>query len=128
MPLSAKSGDFASSTVEGCIFESYIFSVPGEKRSNIASLVIVFKNLSYDREEIRKFFSFTITELQTNNFADIQTLAKILPNLYKGLCQKHIKIKISSIVTLEFDFDDKEKIKGDREEELVDSIKSDFWR
>ena len=42
MPMSAKEGDFASSTVQDILFESYIFTVPGEDRNNIASLVAIF--------------------------------------------------------------------------------------
>ena len=64
MPMSAKEGDYSSSTAEGIVFESYIFHVPGEERNNIASLIAVFDNSEYNRQSIRKFFSFTVTELQ----------------------------------------------------------------
>ncbi len=50
MPMSAKVGDYSSSTAEGVVFESYIFAVPGVKRNNIASLVAVFDTSEYNRQ------------------------------------------------------------------------------
>ncbi|MCF2143899.1 MAG: hypothetical protein K9W42_09380 [Candidatus Heimdallarchaeota archaeon] len=129
MPLSAKAGDFASSTVEGYQIECFIFSVPGEKRQNIASLVAVYDNPNYDRDTVRKFFSFTVTELQRYNMGDTNTFSKILPNMLEGLKKGKVKIKISSVVTLEFNFDDdSKKKKKDRGEEFLESVKGDIWR
>ncbi|MBD3190188.1 MAG: hypothetical protein GF308_06075 [Candidatus Heimdallarchaeota archaeon] len=128
MPLSAKDGDYASSTAGGCVFESYIFSIPGKRRRNIASLVVIFDKENYDRKTIRRFCSFTITELKKNNLADAETISEILPNLYNGLSERRMKIKISSVVTLSFDFDEKEQKDKKPEEKFVDSLKEDFWK
>jgi hypothetical protein len=128
MPMSAKEGDYSSSTAEGVIFESYIFAIHGEKRNNIASLIAVFENTSYNRESIRKFFQFTVKELQKHDYADTDTIKTILPNMYEGLERGHIKIKISSVVTIDFDFSYKEKKEKSREEEFVDSLKGDLWK
>ena len=127
MPMSAKEGDFASSTVDNAVFSGYIFSVPSQiGRDNIASLVAVYNDMKYDTEIIRKVFSFTISELKKYNVADIQTVEKILPNLFNGLADKELKIKISSIVTLEFDFKDKEE--KDLDEEAINSFGKEMWR
>jgi len=128
MPMSAKEGDYSSSTAEGIVFESYIFTVPGEERNNIASLIAVFDNSEYSRTSIRKFFSFTVAELQKNKLGDTNTIEKILPNMFDGLAKGHVKIKISSVVTLDFDFSHKEKKEKDRGEEFLDAIKDDMWR
>ena len=128
MPMSAKDGDFSSSTAEGVVFESYIFTVPGEDRNNIASLIAVFENSEYNRQSIRKFFSFTVAELQKHNYANTQTLETILPNMFDGLAKGHVKIKISSIVTLDFDFSYKGKDEKNREEEFVEKMTGDLWR
>jgi len=128
MPMSAKAGDYTSSTAENIVFESYIFTVPGEARNNIASLVAVFENTEYNRESIRKFFSFTVKELQKHNYADTKTFETILPNMYDGLAKGHVKIRISSVVTLDFDFSYKEKENKKREEEFVDAMKDDLWK
>jgi hypothetical protein len=128
MPMSAKEGDFASSTAEGVVFESYIFGVPGEDRGNIASLVAIYDKSNYDRENVRRFFSFTIAELKKHNVADTNTLTNILPNMYEGLTKGKVRIKISSVVTLDFDFEDKDKKEKDRGEEFLDSIQGDMWK
>jgi hypothetical protein len=49
-----------------------------------------------------------------------------MPNLFKGLCQERMKVKISSVISLEFDFtqDDNRK---DSADEFLDSLKSDMW-
>lgn len=127
MPFNAKNGDFASSTVDNAVFSGYIFSVPSQiGRDNIASLVAVYNDMKYDSEIIRKVFSFTISELKKYNVADIQTVEKILPNLFNGLADKELKIKISSIVTLEFDF--KEKEEEDPDEDAINSFGKEMWR
>lgn len=128
MPMSAKEGDFSSSTAEGCVFESYIFAVPGEQRTNIASLIAVYDNSEYNRQSIRKFFSFTVEELQKHKLGDTETFEKILPNMFDGLTKGHVKIKISSVVTLDFDFDYKEKKEKDRGEEFLEALKDDMWK
>jgi hypothetical protein len=128
MPMSAKEGDFSSSTAEGCVFESYIFTVPGEDRNNIASLVAVYDNSNYNRNDIRKFFTFTVTELQKHKLGDTNTFEKILPKMYDGLAKGRVKIKISSIVTLDFDFSYKNQKQKDRGEEFLESLKDDMWK
>lgn len=128
MPMSAKDGDFSSSTAEGCVFESYIFTVPGEDRNNIASLVAVYDNSEYNRNNIRKFFTFTVTELQKHKLGETKMFEQILPKMYEGLAKGRVKIKISSIVTLDFDFSNKEQKEKDRGEEFLESIKEDMWK
>ena len=128
MPMSAKEGDYSSSTAEDVVFESYIFAVPGEERNNIASLIAVFDTSEYNRQSIRNFFSFTVSELQKHKLSDTNTFEKILPNMYDGLAKGHVKIKISSVVTLDFDFSFKEKKEKDRGEEFLDAMKNDMWK
>ncbi|MBN1328149.1 MAG: hypothetical protein JXA54_01635 [Candidatus Heimdallarchaeota archaeon] len=128
MPLSSKEGDFASSTAQDCVFESYIFTVPGDQRNNIASLVAVFNNSHYNRDNVRKFFSFTVQELKKHNLGDTETFERILPNMFDGLTKGKVKIKISSVVSLDFDFEEEEKKPKDRGEELLDSLKGDMWK
>ncbi|MFW9923973.1 MAG: hypothetical protein ACFFDW_11875 [Candidatus Thorarchaeota archaeon] len=128
MPMSAKAGDYSSSTAENVVFESYIFTVPGEERNNIASLVAVFDNTKYNRDSIRKFFSFTVKELQKHNTADTKTFETILPNMFDGLTKGHVKIKISSVVTIDFDFSYNENADKKREDQFVDAMKDDLWK
>ncbi|NHJ46668.1 MAG: hypothetical protein FK733_02660 [Asgard group archaeon] len=127
MPFNAKNGDFSSSTLDNTVFSGFVFSVPSQVgRDNIASLVAVYNDMKYDTETIRKVFSFTISELKKYNVADIETVSKILPNLYNGLAEGQLKIKISSIVTLEFDF--KQKEEKDSDEDSINSFGKDLWR
>ena len=128
MPLSAKAGDYTSSTVEGCVFEGYIFTIPGEERNNIASIIAVYDNANYNRDSIQKFFTFTVSELKKHRLNDTDTFKKILPNMYEGLSKGKVKIKISSVVTLDFDFTSDEKKEKDRGEEFLDSLKEDMWK
>lgn len=127
MPLGAKDGDFTSNTIGETVFSGYVFSLPTrEGRDNIASLVAVYDNMRYDREAIRKLFSFTITELRKHNLVELQTIEKILPKLYTGLIEGHVKVKISSVVTLEFDFKREEEI--DKDQEALNGFKKDAWK
>ncbi|MFW9923331.1 MAG: hypothetical protein ACFFDW_08615 [Candidatus Thorarchaeota archaeon] len=127
MPMSAKEGDFTSSTADDTVFSGYIFSVPSQTgRDNIASLVAVYNDMKYDSEILRKVFNFTITELKKKNLADIDTVQKILPNLYSGLEEGQFKIKISSVVTLEFDI--KGKDEKDKDQEALNGFGKDLWK
>ena len=127
MPMSAKDGDFSSATVDNAVFSGYVFSVPSEVgRDNIATLIAVYNDMKYDSEVIRKVFSFTVDELKKKNLADIQTITKILPNIYTGLVEGQLKIKISSVVTLEFDI--KEKKENDKDLEALNGFGKDLWR
>ncbi len=128
MPMSSKEGDFSSSTADRCIFESYIFSLPGTDRRNIASLIAIFDGPDYKREDIRKFFLFTITELKKNQIDNIEMITKILPHLYEGLSKKKVKIKISSIVTLDFDFTSEAKDEKDPGQAFTESMQNDLWK
>jgi len=127
MPMGAKEGDFTSSTVDDTVFSGFIFALPSEVgRANIASLVAVYNNMKYDSETIKKVFSFTVTELKKKNLVDVETLTKILPNLYNGLVEGQLKIKISSIVTLEFNF--KEEKAANKDDEAINGFGKDLWK
>jgi hypothetical protein len=126
MPMGAKEGDFTSNTVGVSAFSGYIFSMPSDSgRSNIASLIAVFSDLEYDSNVIKKVFTFTVTELKKNNIIDTDTIIKIMPKLYEGLSEGHLKIKVSSVVTLECDIRKESK---DKDEEALNSFGQDFWK
>ena len=126
MPMGAKEGDFTSNTIGPSAFSGYIFALPSETgRSNIASLIAVFNDLDYDSNVIKKVFTFTVTELKKNNMIDTETIIKIMPNLFTGLAEGHLKIKISSVVTLECDVRKEDK---DKDEEALNNFGQDFWK
>ncbi|MBD3191059.1 MAG: hypothetical protein GF308_10465 [Candidatus Heimdallarchaeota archaeon] len=129
MPLSAKDGDFTTNTVSNeNAFSGYVFSIPSEKgRDNIASLLAVFESMNYNPNIIRKVFAVTISELRKNNQIDEETLTNILPGLHQGLKKGHIKIKISSVVTIEFEIDETESDK-DPTKEFVSDFSKDMWK
>ena len=126
MPFSARDGDFTSNNVENSVFSGYVFSIPSSQgRANIAALVAVFSNMKYDSEAIKKVFSFTITELKKNDLVAIDTVAKILPSLYKGLIEENLRISISSTISIEFDFKGKKK---DKDQEALNGFRGDVWK
>jgi DNA polymerase III alpha subunit (gram-positive type) len=129
MPLGAKSGDFSSNVVSNDnAFSGYVFQVPSETgRDNIASLVAVFNKTDYNANLIRKVFSITINELQKNKQVKIDTISQILPGLYKGLEKGHIKVKMSSVVTIEIEINDDDQGK-DPTVELVEDFTREIWK
>ncbi|HUT81608.1 MAG TPA: hypothetical protein VMZ29_10450 [Candidatus Bathyarchaeia archaeon] len=128
MPLGAKDGDFTSNVIsEDNAFSSYVFSIPSTfGRDNIGSLVAVFDNTNYSANDVRKLFSIIISELRNNNAVDITILAEILPTIFKSFGNKNVKIKISSVVTVEIDFTDEEK-PMDTKEKIAKSLSDDMW-
>jgi len=128
MPLGAKPGDFITTNTGQMFFSGYVFQVPREKeRDNLASIVAVFSSESYNPTKNKKLFSVTIEKLRENKLVSIETIQKILPEMYNGISKGHLKIKISSIVTLEFDFaTDNEN--SDPTEEIVTDIQRELWR
>ena len=127
MPMGAKEGDFTSNSIGDSAFSGYIFSIPSKVgRSNIASLVAVYNDMKYDSEDIKKVFSYTVTELHKRNLDDVETITRIIPNLYKGIAEGHLKIKISSVVTLEFNF--KEEKLTDKNGESISGFTEDLWK
>jgi len=125
MPMGAKPGEFASSSVGDLFYSSYIFSLPREgTRDNIGAIIAVFNDIKYNIEGIRKVFSFLIKELETKTLLKLDVIEEILPNLYTGFSTGNIRIKISSVATISIDFENKE-------EETVDEtngLEEDLWR
>ena len=126
MPLGAKEGDFATHNIDNCNFSGYVFTLPGNERKNVASLVAVFDHPNYNLVLLRNFFVYTVTELRKKSIININIIAEILPSLYRGLIEGHLKIKISSVVTLEFDFKTDESESSDAEES-ISSLKDEMW-
>ncbi|NPE07156.1 MAG: hypothetical protein GNW80_02645 [Asgard group archaeon] len=126
MPMGAKPGEFSSATVGDLYYSSYVFSLPREdSRDNIAAIIAVFNNMKYNIEGIRKVFSFIIKELDTNKLLKTDIVEEIMPNLYKGFDSGHIKIKISSIATIDIDFAEKEE---PEEKDCTNDLEDDLWR
>jgi len=61
---------------------------------------------------------------------NIKTIEKILPEIYNGMSKGHLKIKISSIVTLEIDFITKEEKESPTNptEEIVSDVQRELWK
>ena len=128
MPMGAKPGDFLTANIDANNFSGYVFQIPSKDgRDNLASLVAVYETENYNPNMIKKMFSFTLEELQKNQLVDIKTISKILPEMYNGIAKGHLKIKISSIVMLEFTFESEEKQKN-KTQEIVSNVKNELWR
>ena len=126
MPLGAKEGDFTTNTVESNVVSGYVFSIPREEeRDNIGSLVAVFNTMDYQPKVINKIFSFTISELKKHNLVSTQSITDILPSLYEGMVKGELKIKVSSVVTLEMSVGESED--SDKKDKFQ-SFGDDIWR
>ncbi|MBD3189255.1 MAG: hypothetical protein GF308_01350 [Candidatus Heimdallarchaeota archaeon] len=125
MPLGAKEGDFTTNTVGSSVISGYVFSIPRDnQRPNIASLVAIFKSMDFQPKVINKVFSFTISELKKHDLVSTQSIQEILPSLYDGLVKGQLKIKVSSIVTLEMTIGDDAK---DESKSHFQSFGDDIW-
>jgi hypothetical protein len=128
MPIGAKHGDFITTTVGANTITGYVFKLPSvEGRDNLASIVAVYDNDEYNPAQLKKVFSFTLSELEKNDLVSMDTLTDILPQMYKGISKGQLKIKISSVVTLEFKFEGDEK-KGSEADNIVSNVKNELWR
>lgn len=126
MPLGAKDGEFTTTQVDDYFYSGYVFTIPSTiARSNIASLAAVFDQSIKNPHRIKSVFAYTINQLKRNNLVNVDTLTGILPNLYKGINDGFLKIKISSVVTLEFDFGEKEK--EDPVDKKIRDLRNDMW-
>ncbi|MEA2071731.1 MAG: hypothetical protein U9O98_10640 [Asgard group archaeon] len=128
MPMGAKPGDFTSNVISAKkAFSGYIFKIPSPSgRDNIASLVAVYKDINYDIKTIRKVFSIIINELKKTRLVNIKTVSQMLPNLYSGLTNGHILIRINSIKTIEIEIQDKSENK-DSTETIVKNFSEEIW-
>ncbi|NHK30499.1 MAG: hypothetical protein FK730_04065 [Asgard group archaeon] len=126
MPMGAKAGEFTSAAVGDLFYSSYIFKLPQEgSRDNIAAIVAIFNSMKYNIEGIRKVFSFIVKELDSKSLLQTDVVEEIMPNLYKGMQSGHIKIKISSIATIDIDFVEDE---GPEEKDRTNDLEDDLWR
>ncbi|NHJ48558.1 MAG: hypothetical protein FK733_12305 [Asgard group archaeon] len=126
MPMGAKAGEFATAAVGDLFYSSYIFKLPTEgSRDNIAAIVAVFNNMKYNIEGLRKVFSFIIKELDSKSLLKTDVFEEIMPNLYKGMQSGHIKIKISSIATIDIDFVEED---AKEEKDRTNDLEDDLWR
>ncbi len=128
MPLGAKEGDFISTTLSSnSALSGYVFKIPRKsERDNIASLVAVFDQTDYNASIVRKVFTATIEELKKNNSISVETIEKILPYLYSGIDKGHIKIKISSVVTIEMNI--AEEKEEDSKKKAAKSLADEMWK
>ncbi|MBD3191820.1 MAG: hypothetical protein GF308_14330 [Candidatus Heimdallarchaeota archaeon] len=129
MPLTAKPGDFASTSVRDLAFSSYIFELPSEgvERKNIGSLIAVYNSMEYNATSVKKAFTIVIDQLQHKNLLQIKVLEKILPNLFQGFKKGQFKIEISSVAKISFEFPDEDKDK-DSLSSRVDNVSDDIWK
>ena len=134
MPFGAKHGDFITTNSGQLFLSGYVFKIPREnERDNLASIVAVYDSEKYNPPAIKKLFSITIEKLTENKLVNIETIEKILPEIYNGMSKGHLKIKISSIVTLEIDFiteeeeEEKESL-TDPTEEIVSDVQRELWK
>ncbi|MHA1211286.1 MAG: hypothetical protein ACTSSH_02385 [Candidatus Heimdallarchaeota archaeon] len=125
MPLGAKDGDFTTNTVGNNVLSSYIFSMPGEERTNVASLVAVFNDMDHQPQIIKKVFSFTVTELKKNNYNNMDIFSELLPKLYAGLTSGHLKLKLSSVLTIDMEIDTGKEDPKDKDS--FDDLSDDIW-
>lgn len=126
MPLGAKEGEFTTTQVEDYIFSGYVFTIPNENtRANIASLAAIFDQNISNPGNVKKIFAYTINELSKNNLVNIDTLTDILPSLFKGINEGYFKIKISSVVSLEFEIDEDES--EDKIDDKIKDIRNEMW-
>ncbi len=126
MPMGAKPGEFSSAAVGDLFYSSYIFSLPREdERDNIAAIIAVYNDMKYNIEGIRKVFSFIISELDSKKLLKTEVVEEIMPNLYKGFESGHIKIKISSIATIDIDFAEKEE---PEQKDITNDLEEDLWK
>ncbi|MFW9925020.1 MAG: hypothetical protein ACFFDW_17230 [Candidatus Thorarchaeota archaeon] len=126
MPLGAKEGDFTTNTVDNSVISGYIFSIPSEtERDNIGSLVAVFNSMDYKPKVINQIFAFTITELKKHNLVSTDSISQILPSLYEGIVKGELKIKVSSVVTLEMSFGEDNT---DNKKDKFQSFGDDIWK
>lgn len=126
MPLGAKAGDFTTNTVGDCTVSGYIFPLIGDDRQGIGSIVAVFEHSKYNQDLVKNILAYTTKELQLNSINDKSTISTILPNLFKGFNDGQLKIKISSVVTLEFDFSE-EHNNEDNSKNQINSLKNEMW-
>lgn len=124
MPIGAKEGDFSTNTVGKSVISGYVFRIPAadSERDNIGSLVAVFNDMNYDPLVINKVFSFTIDGLNSYNLISVQNISEILPSLYNGIIKGELKIKVSSITTLEMTVGENKEKKNS-----FDSFGEDVW-
>ena len=126
MPMGAKIGDFTSSSIGTICFSSYIFALPmKDSRDGIAAIIAVFPNINYDNRGIHRVFSVIISKLKEKAFLNLEVLEEILPSLFEGFKKGEIKIKISSMVSLEINFDSEEKVKEKKNN--LDGFAADMW-
>ncbi|NHJ86011.1 MAG: hypothetical protein FK734_11155 [Asgard group archaeon] len=129
MPLGAKEGDFTSNIVSNDnAFSGFVFKIPSETdRDNIASIVAVFDNASYNINNVRKIFSTLIGELKNNKAVSIDLLINILPTIYNAFGSKNMKIKISSVVTVQIDIENEDDTKESNGIKVAKSLADDMW-
>ncbi|MBN1328178.1 MAG: hypothetical protein JXA54_01780 [Candidatus Heimdallarchaeota archaeon] len=127
MPFGAKDGDFLSANITETYFSGYVFRVPEKQgRDNLASLVVVFDTENYNPISFKKVFSLTLEKLAENNLVTLNNVQKLLPEMFNGITKGKLRIKISSIVMLEFDFEDINE-KKDKKEEIISQVKRELW-
>jgi hypothetical protein len=127
MPMGSKDGDFTTSSAGPNYISGYIFAIPSEERTNIASLVAVFNDENYEHQVIKKVFTFTVDELRKNELMDKETLSNILNKLYDGLVKGKLSINIRSETTLNFEIKTGSS-DDEKEKDSLDEFGEDVWK
>ena len=124
MPMGAKPGEFSTASIGEYYYSSYVFNISQEgERDNIGALIAVFSSMNYNIEGIKKIFSLIIKELSAKSLLKLEIIEEILPNLYKGFENDHIKIKVSSVATIELDF----RSEVPEPKDKTNGLEEDLW-
>jgi hypothetical protein len=125
MPMGSKDGDFTTSTAGSNYISGYIFALPSEERTNVASLVAVFNNDKYEQQVIKKVFAFTVQELRKNDLMDREMISNILNKIYDGLVKGKLSIKIHSETSLNLEINTGS---SDDNDDPFDEFGDDVWK
>ncbi len=128
MPFGAKPGDFLTTSTGNNCFSGFVFRVPSNiGRDNLATIMAIFDSEDYNPNSVKKLFSTILEKLQENDLVKMETMVNLLPEMYRGMSKGYLKLKISSVVTLEFDFKSEDK-ERDQTERKVSDIRRELWR
>ncbi|NHJ05832.1 MAG: hypothetical protein EAX90_13480 [Candidatus Heimdallarchaeota archaeon] len=124
LPHGSMEGNFILGNVDKFTFASYIFLIPSENLTYLASLIAIYKKTDLNSEYTKHHLIEMIDKTRQMNLDTLEDILNNLPEIYKEYKKGSFTFKTTTTVTLSIESVDKKKKKQKND---IETFGNDIW-
>ncbi|HUU77954.1 MAG TPA: hypothetical protein VMX55_06375 [candidate division Zixibacteria bacterium] len=124
LPHGSMEGNFILGNVDKFTFASYVFLIPSENLTYLASLIAIYKKTVLNSEYTKHHLIEMIDKTRQMNLDTLEDILNNLPEIYKEYKKGSFTFKTSTTVTLSIESIDKRKKQKGNE---IETFGNDIW-